>query len=137
MSIMIFEAIPSPEEYTNLRKVAGLSLKSIEAAKIGLANSLYTIVIRDGKRLIGMGRVIGDGACFFEIVDIAVDPEYQGHGFGKKIMLKIEKYLENSVMEGSYVSMIADKPDFYKKLNYKLTSPEAYGMYKRFTDFQN
>ncbi len=24
-----------------------------------------------------MGRVIGDGACFFHIVDIMVDPDYQ------------------------------------------------------------
>ncbi|WP_373454357.1 hypothetical protein [Cereibacter changlensis] len=27
-----------------------------------------------------MGRLIGDGGCFFQIVDIAVDPSHQGQG---------------------------------------------------------
>ncbi len=131
MNFEIADAVPTPEEYINLRKKAGLSAKSIEAAKKGLPNSLYGITIRDNGRLIGMGRVIGDGACFFEVVDIAVDPDYQGLGLGKTIMLKIEKYLDSSAMEGSYVSMIADKPGFYQKMGYKLTAPEAQGMYKR------
>ena len=131
MGIEIVESIPSAAEYVDLRKRTGLSRKSIAAAKIGLPNSLYSITIRDAGRLIGMGRGIGDGACFFEIVDIAVDPVYQGQGFGKKIMLKIDSYLEQAAMEGSYVSMIADEPEFYKKLGYKLTSPDSQGMYKQ------
>ncbi|MEQ1962699.1 hypothetical protein ABLB69_05885 [Xenorhabdus khoisanae] len=40
-------------------------------------NSLLAICLRDQGKLIGMGRVIGDGACFFHIVDIMVDPDYQ------------------------------------------------------------
>jgi len=130
MSIDITESIPSAAEYVDLRERAGLSKKSIAAAKIGLPNSLYSVSIRDNGRLIGMGRVIGDGACFFEIVDIAVDPMYQGQGFGKRIMLIIDSYLEQATMEGSYVSMIADEPGFYKKLGYKLTAPDSHGMYK-------
>lgn len=131
MIIEIFEAIPTPEEYVELRKNAGLSPKGIDTAKKGLQNSLYSVVIRDGKKLVGMGRIVGDGACFFEIVDIAVDPEYQGQGFGKEIMKYIDNYLDREAMEGSYVSMIADKPEFYERLGYKKTTPEAHGMYKR------
>ncbi len=131
MSIEIIESIPSAAEYVRLRERAGLSRKSIAAAKIGLPNSLYSVSVRDNGRLVGMGRVIGDGACFFEIVDIAVEPLYQGKGLGKKIMLKIDSYLEQATMEGSYVSMIADEPGFYEKLGYKLTAPDSQGMYKQ------
>ncbi|NNE66586.1 MAG: GNAT family N-acetyltransferase [Pyrinomonadaceae bacterium] len=131
MNIEIIESTPSSAEYVDLRKRAGLSAKSIAAAEIGLPNSLFAVSIRHEGRLVGMGRVIGDGACFFEIVDIAVDPDYQGQGFGKKIMLRIDSYVEQAAMEGSYVSMIADQPEFYKKLGYKLTAPESQGMYKR------
>ncbi len=131
MSIEIIESTPSAAEYVRLRESAGLSRKSIAAAKIGLPNSLYSVSVRDNGRLVGMGRVIGDGACFFEIVDIAVEPLYQGKGLGKKIMLKIDSYLEQATMEGSYVSMIADEPGFYEKLGYKLTAPDSQGMYKQ------
>jgi len=131
MNIDIIESIPSPAEYVDLRERAGLSAKSVAAAKVGLPNSLYAVSIRANAKLVGMGRVIGDGACFFQIVDITVDPSYQGRGFGKKIMLKIDSYLKQAALEGSYVSMVADKPEFYEKFGYKLTAPNSQGMYKR------
>lgn len=132
MNITIEEKVPSPEEFCAMRVKAGLSAKSIEAATIGLSNSLYGVSMRDGEHLIAMGRVVGDGACNFEVVDIAVDPEYQGKGLGRKVMEYIDNYLANAVMEGSYVSMIADEPEFYEKLGYKLVAPASQGMTKKF-----
>ena len=35
---------------------------------------------------IGIGRVVGDGGCFFEITDMAVLPAHQGRGVGRLIM---------------------------------------------------
>ena len=131
MKLEFSSTLPSPEEYVAMREAAGLSAKALETARKGLPNSLYGVTIRDNGKLIGMGRIIGDGACFFEIVDIAVNPSYQGQGLGKKIMQMIDQYLASEAMEGSYVSMIADKPGFYEKLGYKRTNPEAEGMYKR------
>ena len=132
MSIEITESTPLAAEYVYLRERAGLSGKSIAAAEIGLPNSLYAVAVRNHGELIGMGRVIGDGACFFEVVDIAVDPDYQGRGLGRAIMSKIDSFLEQAALEGSYVSMIADEPGFYEKLGYKLTAPESQGMFKIF-----
>ncbi|MEZ9525676.1 GNAT family N-acetyltransferase [Enterovibrio norvegicus] len=131
MTYEVLEQTPSSEEYCQLRLDAGLSAKSLEAAHVGLSNSLYTVCVRDSNGLVGMGRVIGDGACFFQIVDIAVNPNHQGLGLGKTIMEKIESYLEKAANDGSYVSLIADKPEFYEKLGFDYTAPEAYGMYKR------
>ena len=128
-----FEAkVPSPLEFCEMREKAGLSPKSLKAATIALPNSLYAISVRNGDVLIAMGRVVGDGACNFEIVDVAVDPDYQGQGLGRKIMEHIENYLSSVVLDGSYVSMIADEPVFYEKLGYKLVSPSSQGMTKKF-----
>jgi GNAT superfamily N-acetyltransferase len=41
-----------------------------------------------------MGRIVGDGALNFEIVDIAVDPKYHKQGFGRVIMEHIMAYLD-------------------------------------------
>jgi len=57
---------------------------------MGLPNSLYAVQFRLDGELIAMGRVIGDGGCFFQIVDIAVDPAHQGQGLGRRIMEHIE-----------------------------------------------
>lgn len=127
MAIKYEEKVPSPAEFCDMRVKAGLSLKSLQAATIALPNSLYGI-----SELIAMGRVVGDGACNFEIVDVAVDPHYQGNGFGREIMEYIDNYLASVVLEGSYVSMIADEPGFYEKLGYQLVAPASHGMTKKF-----
>ncbi|GLR03492.1 N-acetyltransferase [Vibrio hyugaensis] len=132
MTIRYEEHPPSPQEYCEMRVKAGLSPKSLKAAEIGLPNSLYGVSIRDGEVLIAMGRVVGDGACNFEIVDIAVDPSYQGKGLGRKVMEYIDGYLSSAALEGSYVSMIADEPVFYEKLGYRLVAPKSQGMTKKF-----
>ncbi len=132
MTIKYEAIVPSPKEFCEMRVKAGLSPKSLKAATIALPNSLYAISVRDGDTLIAMGRVVGDGACNFEVVDVAVDPIYQGQGLGRKVMEYIDDYLSSVALEGSYVSMIADEPAFYEKLGYRLVSPSSQGMTKKF-----
>ncbi|EJI1281226.1 GNAT family N-acetyltransferase [Vibrio vulnificus] len=132
MTIKYEAKAPSPNEFYEMRVKAGLSPKSLKAATIALPNSLYAISVRDGDALIAMGRVVGDGACNFEVVDVAVDPAYQGQGLGRKVMTYIDNYLSSVALEGSYVSMIADEPEFYEKLGYRLVSPSSQGMTKKF-----
>ena len=51
-----------------------------------------------------MGRIVGDGALNFEIVDIAVDPAHQGRGLGRIIMENIIRWLDSNAYKGAYVS---------------------------------
>ena len=131
MTLITEERAPSAQEYCALRIKAGLSAKSLKAAEIGLPNSLYIVTIRDAGTLIAMGRVVGDGACNFEVVDVAVDPAYQGAGLGRWVMDCIDGYLVSATLEGSYVSMVADKPGFYEKLGWKPVGPASEGMSKK------
>jgi len=81
-----------------------------------------------------MGRVIGDGGCFFQVVDIAVLREHQGKGLGKRIMGEILRFIETHVPESGYVSLIADGPaqDLYAQFGFVHTAPRSVGMaYKR------
>lgn len=83
--LLIREA-PGPDAYRRLRDVAGLSPKSAEAAAAGLANTWFGVTVLHEGQAVGMGRIVGDGGCFFQIVDMAVAPEHQGRGLGKMIM---------------------------------------------------
>lgn len=132
MKFVIHESVPTVEEYCAMRLKAGLSPRSVKTASIALPNSLYAISIRYNNILVAMGRVVGDGACNFEVVDIAVDPHYQGQGLGRQIMKYIDDYLAFATFEDSYVSMIADKPEFYEKLGYQPVAPKSQGMTKKF-----
>ncbi|MCX4405587.1 MULTISPECIES: hypothetical protein [unclassified Streptomyces] len=66
----IHPGVPSVEDYRRLRTHAGLSDKSAEGAAVGLAHTWYGVVVVHGRDPVGMGRIIGDGGCFFQIVDI-------------------------------------------------------------------
>lgn len=130
MSVQLTHHIPMPEDYCALRKVCGLSEKSLEAAVIGLQHAWHTVTLYDDTQLIGMGRIIGDGATAFQIIDIAVHPHYQGHGYAKQIMQDIMNYIYNIKLPGTYVSLIADHPaeNLYAQFGFRLTEPLSRGM---------
>lgn len=122
--------LPSVQTYQALRMGSGLSGKTDEAAIRGLPNTLFAVQILHGALPVGMGRVIGDGGCFFQVVDIAVLPEHQGKGLGKRIMAEIIKYIDANVPESGYVSLIADgqAQDLYAQFGFIPTAPRSVGM---------
>ncbi len=123
--------IPDIDSYIRLRKNTGLSPRSRKAAELGLPNSLFAVTAYDGEKVVGMGRVIGDGGCNYEVVDVAIEPKYQGKGLGRSVMEAIMTYLEDGAPKGSYISVIADVPALYEKFGFKLCSPDSEGMYIR------
>lgn len=127
--------LPTVEEYLHLRSVAGLSAFSPEAARLGLTGTVYSVVVMHRGAAIGMGRLIGDGGCFFQVVDIAVHPDHQGRGLGKTITQTIMSYVSRKLPVSAYVSLIADVPanKLYEKFGFKETAPRSLGMAYRVT----
>ncbi|MER8032069.1 GNAT family N-acetyltransferase [Streptomyces bauhiniae] len=126
--------VPSVETYLRLRSASGLSAKTPEAARIGLPNSWHAVTVFCEGQPVGMGRVIGDGGCFFQIVDICVLPEHQGRGLGKRIMAELVGELERRAPEGTYASLIADGDArfLYEKFGFEPTAPASIGMHRFF-----
>ena len=89
-----------------------------------LRKSTFVYSAWDGKKLIGLGRVLEDGVmCMF--YDIGVHPDYQGHGIGTKIM----QTLINKVKRKGYVSLglftleqNSKNIPFYEKFGFKHSS---------------
>ncbi len=128
------EEIPSINDYIHIRIKAGLSEKSEEAAAAGLPNSIYSVVVYYQNSPIAIGRVIGDGGCFFEITDMAVLPDHQGKGVGRMIMEALVKYLKLNAPKTAFVSLFADHgaPEFYQKFGFSHAElPKSSGMYMR------
>lgn len=125
--------IPGVDEYRNLRVAAGLSAMSEEAASRGLPASWCAVCVRDGTELIGMGRVVGDGGCFFLVVDIAVTPARQQQGIGKRIMAALVEQLRSRAPAGAMIALIADGEAYrlYEQFGFRLVAPGAQGMLLR------
>jgi ribosomal protein S18 acetylase RimI-like enzyme len=123
-------AIPSSEDYRRLRVAAGLSPKTAEGAALGLPNTLFGVSIEREGKIVGMGRVIGDGGLFFQVTDIAVDPHHQGRGLGKAIVHEIVEHLKRTAPTGAYVSLIADGEAhrLYARFGFRPTAPASIGM---------
>ncbi|TFF19206.1 N-acetyltransferase [Jiella endophytica] len=124
------EETPTLDDYRWLRKVSGLSEKSEEAARIALPNTLHSVVVRQDGRAVGMGRVVGDGGCHMQIVDMAVEPKHQGRGIGKAIFSALEAWLQRTVPDTAYVSLIADGDarHLYAKFGFEPVMPASIGM---------
>jgi len=125
----VIEEVASVEDFLRLREVTGLTPRIRAAVEKGLPNSLYGIHINTDSKTIAMGRVVGDGALNFEIVDIAVDPNYQGQGLGRQVMEYIMSYLDRVAMPSAYITLMADVPELYEKFGFKTSSPVTEGMY--------
>ena len=70
--------IPDIDSYIRLRKNTRLSPRSRKAVELGLPNSFFAVTVYDDEKVVSMGRVIGNGGCNCEVVDVAIEPEYQG-----------------------------------------------------------
>ena len=121
---------PGIEDYRRLRAVSGLSPKSEEAARRGLPNTLHAVVVRHEGRAVAMGRIVGDGGAFFQVVDMAVEPEHQGQGIGKAIFAALVDWLNEHAPDSAYVSLIADGEarHLYAQFGFTPVMPASIGM---------
>ena len=128
----LFET-PSVETYRRLRVASGMNPKSLEAATRGLPGTLFAVQVLHNGQPVGMGRVVGDGGCFYQVTDIAVLPEHQGKGLGKRVMQGIMGYLQAHAPPTAYVSLIADGQAkyLYAQFGFVPTAPASIGMFWR------
>lgn len=120
---------PSIDAFSLLRSKVGWGELDVKLAQTSLKNSLFHVTIYDKSQLIGMGRVVGDGAMYFYIQDVIVDPNYQNMGIGSLVMKKIESYLAVSAKKGSTIGLLAakGKEAFYSKYGYTKRPNDSLG----------
>lgn len=129
-SVELVERFPEAVDYCRLRAQAGMATRTVEAAQRGLRNTLYGVSLLQDGEVVGMGRVIGDGGCFFIVVDIAVAPAHQGRGLGRRIMTALDAWLRANAPPSAVVSLVADGDAkyLYEKFGFVETTPHSVNM---------
>lgn len=119
------------EEYQWLRKSVGWWDTDPVSTKVGLKNSLYSVVVLENGKVIAIGRVIGDKGLYFYIQDLIVHPAFQRKGIGCKIMHMLKDYIENNAKPGAFIALMAAKglEGYYKEFGFQTRPIEGPGMF--------
>jgi len=128
MNIRYEKNIMTGEMLANMRNLAGWGNTSILKADIAIKNTPFSIAALDDDILVGIGRIIGDGALIWYVQDVIVLSEYQGKGIGTEIMNYLIEYAKlNSVPNERFTIGLMSakgKEIFYEKLGFRLRPNE-------------
>lgn len=131
MNIKYIEKFPTPAEYNMLTESVGWGTRKESIIEEALKNTLYSLCVYDGDKLIGYGRLLGDKAIFLYIHDIMVLPEYQGNNIGtgilNKLLDKINEYKKVNPDIRTYLGASKGKEVFYEKFGFIARPTEDLG----------
>ncbi|WP_196812599.1 GNAT family N-acetyltransferase [Butyrivibrio sp. XPD2002] len=124
MKIEFIDNILTPEDFVRLRVTTGFADIPVPHARKALQNGLLNVsAVKDGK-LIGMGRLVGDGAMYWYLQEIIVLPEYQGLGIGTMIVNHLVDYAVKNSSTGKITTIggvsARGKEGFYEKLGFEV-----------------
>lgn len=120
------------EEYMYLRDKVNWKKLSHRQSALAIKNSLLVVkaVDADGN-IIGMGRIVGDGAVICYIQDLIVIPEIQGKKVGTMIIERLIKYVRDIKEEGTTMMLCLmcakGREPFYEKNGFVARPTENLG----------
>jgi GNAT superfamily N-acetyltransferase len=128
----VVERIPTVEEYLALREAVGWGRLDEQMTASGLSHALFTVCVLHEGKVIGCGRVIGDGGLYFYLQDIMILPAFQGQGLGKRLVKAILAYLDAHALPGAFVGLMAARgvSTFYTQFGFAVRPPERPGMFR-------
>ncbi len=100
----------------------------MQAVERALAGTYAGVCAEGAAGLMGMGRLISDGAFYWYIVDVVVRPEHQSKGLGTAIMTELEAVVSECSTTG--VANLVAGPEvqpFYARLGYEGSGSQFMG----------
>ena len=120
--ISIKENVNSIEEFNYLYDAVGWGSYDEKVSEKALANTMYSVSVYDDDKIIGYGRIIGDGICFLYIHDVMVIPKYQNKKIGSQIMNKLLEKVNQIKIENPsvrvYLGASKGKEKFYERFEF-------------------
>ena len=122
--IELKENILAAEDFVRLRVTNGFAEVPLEHARRALAGGLINVSAIYNGTLVGMGRMVGDGAMYWYLQEIMVLPEYQKQGIGTKIVNYLTDYAVLHSATGKFTTIggvaAKGKEGFYRKLGFEI-----------------
>ncbi len=121
----------APEEYRALRKAVGWPDPAVKDSDLARAlQATWNVSARtsDGK-LVGLARVLDDGALYASLWDVIVAPGHQRAGLGTQLFTRALK----RVADRSLVALVgtADGAPIYTRAGFVPNDQRSTGMFRR------
>lgn len=136
MGVAIIQRKPTATEFESVVASVGFRGHDHAAVEIALANTAFSVCAIEEDNVVGLGRVIGDGAISFLLTNVMVRPSHQRHGIGSLIV----KALCSSVAALPHKNIVLEvvpQPGsefFYARLGFKASHSGPPGMVRWFND---
>lgn len=113
--------IPEKEEIIALYDDAGWTSYTDEPDLLikAIKNSQKVWTLWEGEKLIGLARIIGDGATICYLQDLLILNSYQGRGLGSRLIKEILKENEEIRQFVLLTDDAEETKNFYKKVGLK------------------
>lgn len=101
----------------DLFQIVEWGTRDVNEIKDAFVQSSYVCIAMDGDDVVGFGRSMDDGRYYAMLVDVVIDPRYQGKGIGKSIV----KTLRTSLKGYEFITLTAapQKHEFYSKIGWE------------------
>ena len=95
MEYRFVNAIPTVDQHGSLAVAVGWADSfRWEAMPASLAGSVCGVVaFAETGEAVAMGRVVGDGAFYFYVQDVAVHPDHRRRGLGTEVMRRLREQI--------------------------------------------
>lgn len=124
--IRLIDNILQAEDFIRLRMQAGLAEIPVEHARKALQNSLINVSAIYNGELVGMGRLVGDGAMYWYLQEIIILPQFQRKGIGTMIVNHLVDYARENSTTGKFTTIggvsAKGKEPFYEKIGFEVIS---------------
>ncbi|MGY0005846.1 GNAT family N-acetyltransferase [Micromonospora sp. I033] len=123
MAYHLVDRLPTVEEFVAVTTAVGWTDAYDPAAiPASLAASLHGVVAVEDDRVIGIGRLVGDGAIYYYLQDLAVVPERQRRGVGAAILARLEEWIAGRASARAFVGLFAagESAGLYRRFGYQV-----------------
>ena len=124
--IKLVDNILQAEDFIRLRVEAGFAEVPVDHARKALQNGLINVSAIYNGELVGMGRLVGDGAMYWYLQEIIVLPQFQRKGIGTMIVDHLVDYAKANSVTGKFTTIggvsAKGKEPFYEKMGFEIIS---------------
>ncbi len=103
--IELVENVLQAEDFVRLRIEAGFVEIPVEHARKALRNGLVNVSALYRGELVGMGRLVGDGAMYWYLQEIIVLPRFRQKGIGTMIVGHLVDYAKAHSVTGKFTTI--------------------------------
>ncbi len=124
--IKLVDNVLQAEDFVRLRIEAGFVEIPVDHARKALQNGLINVSAIYNGELVGMGRLVGDGAMYWYLQEIIILPQFQRKGIGTMIVNYLVDYARENSITGKFTIIggvsAKGKEPFYEKMGFEIIS---------------